>query len=178
MPIQEKPFTRRFEVIALVKIRKANLKDVPRIVELDRELINYHYELEAPFTQKVFELDEKTADKAWKKYFRGRIRSRKALVLVAEDKNQVIAYAVASIQDWPPVFKTKKCGKIDELFVLKPYRNQKVGKRLIQETEKFFRRHKLKFAWLNVDSGNHQAIKKYLKLGFQEFRKEMVKGFD
>ena len=162
----------------MVEIRKANLRDVPRIVELDRELIKYHYELDSPFTQKFFELDEKNADKAWKKYFRGRIRSKKALVLVAEDKAQIIAYSVASIQDWPPVFKTKKCGKIDELFVIEPYRNQKVGKLLVQEAENFFRRHKLKFAWLNVDSGNHQAIKKYLKLGFQEFRKEMVKSFD
>ena len=58
-------------------------------------------------------------------------------------------------------------GKIENLFVLREWRNKKISKRLMDEAMNYFKKHGIEHVQLEVWSANKVAYAFYEKLGFQ-----------
>ena len=157
-------------------IRPANLKDLPVLVKMGRELILYlNREEKKRRKTNLMAIDHQVAEKGWRKYYRQNLKSRKSLFLLALKGENVVGMALGRIEKAPPVFKTKRFGEIHELFVKKPYRQQKIGTALVETLESFFRQKKISLIQIKAESFNAEALTAYRKLGYQDSRKILHK---
>ena len=67
----------------------------------------------------------------------------------------------------------EKQGKIGRLAILKPYRNQGYGKRLLQKLEEIAKQECLSHVWLNAQKS---SLNFYLKLGYQIVSEEFLEA--
>ena len=149
------------------KIRRAVLKDVDAIVELNKQLADYHRKID-----KYYKPSSKTR-KGFRKYLLEIIRKRCVRILVAEVDNRVVGYFIGIIEKAKPFLTPKKIGKISDAFVEKKYRRFGIGKSMFDELIKWFKRNKIKYVELSVDSRNRIGIKAWHKFGFKEYTKKM-----
>ena len=152
-------------------IRPANLKDLPVLVKMGRELILYlNREEKKRRKTKLLALDVKNADKVWKKYYTKNLKSDKSLFLVALKKGEIVGMGMGRIEKSPPVFKIKEFGQIHELFVKESCRRQGVCQALIKRLESFFREKGVGVVHISVENYNTEALNLYYKLGYQDSR--------
>lgn len=72
-------------------------------------------------------------------------------------------------------YKAPKLGRVTELIVKEEYRNNKVGKQLLQKMEEYFKEVGCKGILLNVFTNNKIAKKFYEKEGYSERTSELIK---
>lgn len=72
-------------------------------------------------------------------------------------------------------YKAPKLGRVTELIVKEEYRNNKVGKQLLQKMEGYFKEVGCKGILLNVFTNNKIAKKFYEKEGYSERTSELIK---
>jgi len=132
-------------------LRPAKLKDLPRLAELGLALLKYHQEFDPYFAP------ARDARATYLKYFRSCIYSRKKLLLVAESEDKIIAYSLANLGTRPrdsrraaihsflrpPVFQIRKIGHLNDMFIAPQFRRQGLGKKLLAENYKWFKKHKI-----------------------------------
>jgi ribosomal protein S18 acetylase RimI-like enzyme len=152
-------------------VRKARLKDVDAIVEMNTQLLRHHSRFE-----KLYLLSSKEKRvKAMRQNARQRIKSKNSLALVAEESGQIAGYLTASIKNKPEYFKANKWGHIHQLYVKPKHRKKGIAKTLFNEAIKFFRKKGAK--WLEVEASvkNLSTKKTYKALGLRDFETIMVK---
>ena len=71
--------------------------------------------------------------------------------------------------------KAPKLGRVTELIVKEEYRNNKVGKQLLQKMEEYFKEVGCKGILLNVFTNNKIAKKFYEKEGYSKRTSELIK---
>ena len=148
------------------KIRKATLNDINVIVELHKELVDYHRKID-----KYYKPGSKTR-KGFRKYLLEIIRKRKIKILVAETDNKIVGYFIGTIEKPRPSVVPKRIGKITDAFVEEKYRRFGIGRAMFNELIQWFKKNKIKHIELRVDSRNEIGIKAWQKLGFKEFMKK------
>ncbi|MEI8061303.1 MAG: GNAT family N-acetyltransferase [Candidatus Berkelbacteria bacterium] len=147
-----------------MKIRKATIDDLDRVIELDGFL--YDKELE--------EFD-KTLNKDWiitgggRNHFRDRVLEKDGVVFVAEEADQVIGYVACSISDSAPYRKKFKLAELGSMFILENFRSQGVGGKLIAEFFRWAKDQKADRATVTASAGNESAIRFYRRNGFENY---------
>ena len=154
----------------MIKIRKARLKDIPDMVKLWLELMNYHIKLDPTY----YALNKK-AIKSYKKWIESNILGKNSIFLVAEDGKELIGHIGGSIEIRPPCMKIEKNGFVQEAVVTKKYRNKGVGKKLTNELLRWFKSKKVSFVELRTHSKNKPTIKAWENMGFKENLKLMIR---
>jgi len=154
---------RMFEMKENLKIRKAKLKDVDRIYYLQSLLMKYHIKFDD------FWRGNKDRRKNFCKHVRSTIRSSNGLVLVAEYNGKIVGYSLAKIKKRPPIFKIQKIGHIHDAFVMKQYRKRGIGRRLVNESLKWFKSKGMNYVEADVDVRN--------KLGLNAWKKFKLKPY-
>ena len=155
----------------MVEVREAGLDDLPELLSMGRKLIEHLVPLEKKRRKtKLLALDEKNADKVWKKYYTKNLKSDKSLFLVALKKGEIVGMGMGRIEKSPPVFKIKEFGQIHELFVKESCRRQGVCQALIKRLEDFFREKGVSVVHISVENYNTEALNLYYKLGYQDSR--------
>lgn len=154
----------------MIKVRKAKLKDIPKMVNIWLELVNYHIKLDHFY----YEIN-KQAVKSYKKWIRKNIIGKNSIYLVTEENEEIVGHIGGTIQKRPPCFKIEKNGFIEELIITKKYRNKGIGKNLTNELLKWFKSKNIKFVELRASSKNKQGILAWNKIGFKENLKIMIK---
>ncbi len=87
----------------------------------------------------------------------------KSIVLKAEDENDnCIGFLLSLIIS----YGNFKYGSIEELFVIKKYRNKEIGSNLIKEIIKEMKKLKVRVVIIETDKNNLSTKKLYKKLGF------------
>ena len=84
-----------------MKIREATIDDIPKILPVWRELMEFHARRDAFWTTR----DD--AEEAFSKYVCENTEKDDACVLVAEDNEKIVAYCQCLIVEYPPVLITK-----------------------------------------------------------------------
>ena len=157
--------------IKIMIVRKAKIKDVDEITNLNYLLMKYHEKID-----KYYEIN-KDHRKIHNKYVKKLIRSKNALVLVAEVNGKIVGTMYGAIKKRPPVMEVKKFGHLGDAFILKKYRKQGIGKKLTKELMKWFKSKRVKFVELEADIRNETAMKSWESLGFKSFMVKMKKIF-
>jgi len=153
-----------------IKIRNAKISEVKQIASLQRKLNLYHKKIDPEY----YALN-KNAKKIFIKFAKKNIRSKNGMLLVAVDRNIIVGYVLGVIKKYPPVRKIKRFGYIFDLFVEKSYRKKGIATKFTVELIKWFKKKKLKYIELGVDSRNKLGFEAWKKLGFKEHTKGMIK---
>jgi len=161
----------------MVIIRKAKLKEVPEIVKLWKEFMKDHREIINSRTKyfTVYQEMKKSAPDNFKSYVSRNIRSKNGTVFVAEDNGKLAGYSLIIIKKNIPIFKVEKYGYINDLFVKKAYRRQKIASQFKELAIKWFKDKGIKHAGITVHTNNPKAHAIYNKWGFRDFHQELRK---
>lgn len=141
-------------------IRKATLTDTDKIVEINKQLTQYHCEM-AP---KTFKMPD---DKHFIDSITSSIESEKSEIFVFDD-GIIKGYAkiTNSIRALPIKIRKKVC-LIDELSVDADYRHEGIGTKLINHIKAYVDDNNFDVLEICVRAENDNAYKLYEKMGFE-----------
>lgn len=141
-------------------IRKATLSDIDKIVEINKQLIEFHCELDS----KTFKIPN---DKHFVDSITSSIESEKSEIFVFDD-GTIKGYAkiTESVRDLPIKISKKVC-LIDELAVDKNHRHEGIGTKLINYIKSYVNDNDFDVLEICVRSENDNAYKLYKKLEFE-----------
>lgn len=150
-------------------IRRANEKDIPRIIDLLGQVLEIHAEIRPdifiPGTTKYTddELSEMLKD------------GSKPIYVAADENDSCIGYAFCQIQEQP--FSNNmvqfKSLFIDDLCVDKNTRGQHIGEKLFEHVKSEAKRLGCYEVTLNVWAGNTSAEKFYEKMGLKTKERQL-----
>ena len=143
-------------------IRKATSRDVARIIELWKELMEYHQHMDA----EAFKL-KKNAESLFKNYLIKKIKDKKSIVLVAENESQTIAYLIGYIHNEPPIYVNEVFGYVSDGYVRKKYRGTGIMSKMIDDVSKFFKKQNVKELSAKVFIRNEKGLGAWKNIGFK-----------
>lgn len=157
-------------------IRRGKKEDVEKLWPIEVETRLYHKELDKNFLELgKYDVDERCRKKWLKSYYRW-LNKKNSILLVAELNREIIGYINGRIFKWKwSNTKPFDVGKVGDLAVLKKYRRNGIGKKLMEEFENVLKSRKIKFVELNVTSGNEIAYSLYKKRGYKNYTLTMLK---
>ena len=148
---------------AQINIREAVENNVPAMVELWKEMMDLHKELDRIFTRTA------TGHEGWIEFITGHMSKEDSCVLVAECASQIVGHCLASITENPPVITTKQYGLFQELAVTANYRRCGIGEELVKEMIEWFRNHDIKRIEVKVSVHNELSMAFWKKMGFNPY---------
>jgi ribosomal protein S18 acetylase RimI-like enzyme len=161
----------------IITIREAKIKDSIKITELAKEFMHYHDEtiiknnpLMKPYLDK-----RKDHSAIFRKFLEKNIRSRNAVVFIAESDGNAAGYSLNYIKNNIPIFKMEKIGYISDLFVKKEYRSKGISTRFKDAAMQWFKSKKIRYISLCVYNDNEFAHSVYKRWGFIDYHVEMRK---
>jgi ribosomal protein S18 acetylase RimI-like enzyme len=137
---------------------------VPEIVELWKEFWRFSQNLDPQF----FVMSEDGSSK-FGEYARDLIKSDDSQVLVALDKDNVVAYSIAQILKRPPIAKYPAYGFISHLCVKSEYRRKGLGKWILEKILEWFKSRQIDRIELTVVAKNQIGYSFWKKQGFEVF---------
>jgi len=147
-----------------VIIRKAVPADVPAIVELWKELMDFHRAVDTVFTRR------RSGHKAFAEYLsKEYIGGDHRRAWVAQAEQNVVGFCLAAIKDYPPVMILKQYGHLEVLSVAKRWRGKGVGKKLLKCARRWFCKKGMSRVEVHYLSANELAAGFYAKMGFRPY---------
>lgn len=143
-----------------VQIRKVKWGDLPALVELWLEFMQYHAEIDPGY-----EMVDDAAER-WVDYIRPKIEDDDWRILVAVSGEQVVGYTAAVVQEYPPVFKSPQHGFVQEIAVRKAFRKSGIGTLLVREAEAWLRRKGVPEITVRIDERNPASKALFKSRGF------------
>jgi ribosomal protein S18 acetylase RimI-like enzyme len=147
-----------------IEYRQAIENDIPKIVELWKELIDFHKIRDSFFSR------SKEAPKNFGKFIAENLRKDDAIVYVAEKDGEVIGHILATIQNYPPVFKTKRYGLVNDLAVSSGYRRLGIGQHLLALVKDWFVNKDIRRIEIEVATANEVSISFWGKMNFKPYK--------
>ena len=146
-----------------VTIRNANEKDLPSVIKIWKEFIDFHKEKDRLLTRRA------DGHEYFAKFFRENIEKETALVLVAETEGKVVGYCQNLIEVFPPVLVTEKYGNVMDMAVTEKYRSQGIGEKFFNEAKKWFKEKGIERLEVRVLVANEIATSFWRKIGFKPY---------
>lgn len=147
----------------MLVIRKAKVGDIPAVVRLALGLLEYHSKFDPYYAP------AKDVEAVYTKFLKKCAFSSKRQLLVAEFGDELVGYALGEIGFRPPVFKMRKIGFINDMFVVKKHRKTGIGKLFLDNLIKWFKSKKLTYAELTVHVKNEIGKRVWAKFGFKGY---------
>ena len=151
----------------MVKVRKASEADIPEIRSIAHlgidECVNTSSG-DLIHIDSYFENDE---------YVKTAMDNDKCIVFVAESENKIVGWTIGFIQSQPtnaPFFREFKRAYLDTIDVIKEERGKGIGKKLIEEVEKWAKEKGLNKVVLEVYKENNNARILYENLGYETIK--------
>ena len=143
-----------------VNIRQAVMEDVPAIVELWKELMDFHKELDVFFSRSAI------GHEGFADFITGHISSETSYVFVAEADKNLVGYCLAIIEKYPPVLEIQEYGLVQDLAVTGKYRRSEIGERLFKEARGWFSEKGVRRIETRVAKSNKLSTAFWAKMGF------------
>jgi len=143
-----------------ITIRRANSEDLPAIVQLWKEMADFHADLDRYFALAP------SAEENIASFLQQRMSDDSSEIWVAEQQGRVIGYSLAVIAERPLVFLERRCGKIFDLAVTSDYRRRGVGRALVEHAREWFHSQGVDSIELNVATSNDVGRAFWRSLGF------------
>lgn len=141
-------------------IRKASLSDINQIADINRQLTQYHCEMDP----ETFIMPDNTH---FSDSIANSIKSESSEVFVFDD-GVIKGYALItkSFREIPIKIRKKVC-LIDQLAVDENYRNEGIGTKLIDYIKSYVKENDFDVLEICVRAQNDKAYKLYKRLGFE-----------
>jgi GNAT superfamily N-acetyltransferase len=144
-------------------IRKAVDKDVPAIVELWKEMIDFHKERDRFFSRSA------TGHKAFAEFLTGNISSETACVFVAEVGKDIVGYCLAVVEKYPPLLEIQEYGLIRNMAITRRYRRKGIGRRLLEEIQSWCSGKGVQRIETRFSTSNELSAAFWAKMGFTPY---------
>jgi ribosomal protein S18 acetylase RimI-like enzyme len=148
-----------------IKYREATEQDIPQIVELWNEFIDFHKSRDPFFSR------SKEGSENFGKFILVNLKKDDAIVYVAEANPEVVAYILASINSYPPVFEIHKYGLIYDLAVTSGYRRKGIGERLFGMAKEWLVIKGVQRIEIEVATANEVSTAFWTKMAFKPYKK-------
>ena len=146
-----------------VIIRRAVAKDIPSILELWKELMDFHKERDPIFSRSA------TGHEQFTEYLMKNIQNEDFYVFVADDDEDLIGYCMVKISTYPPVLEEQRYGEIENIAVSEKYRRSRVGERLLNEARKWYCEKGVHRVEAKVSKINKVSTGFWAKMGFTPY---------
>ena len=155
----------------MTTIRKARLADVPLLREMERGFRRDEKHAVLKNDRRLRTYIQATADRDRKvaEWMRKFIRSRNALVLLAQSDALPIGFATASIETNHGIYGPKRFGFIGFVFVKRQHRGKGISSLMMKEILAWFGERQIRYVSLSVMEGNYPARAVWKKFGFVDF---------
>lgn len=150
-------------------IRRATPTDLPHIVDLWVEFVDFHAERE-PFFTRVPD-----ADRLYSAHLSANINNPNWLVLVVELDDALVGFGNVILTSYPDFLGGQRYGYVDDVAVTASQRGKGIGQALYQHMETWLHEHGVHRAELSVIAGNALGHNFWKKQGFEPFISLMAK---
>lgn len=150
-------------------VRKAESSDLTQVVELWKELMDFHRDLDPFFTR------SKDGPSNFLRWVEEQIELEDSELIVAEISGKVVGYSKIEVSKYPPIFEKDKYGMISDVAVAKEYRRQRIGQALYDASVKWFFERNIERIELRVANVNDVARGFWEKMGFKPYMTTMHK---
>lgn len=160
-----KPKSKRRQDHTQTLIRRAGLADMPLFSEFQRQ---FYKELREIVSRENPPLRAylKTRGRIVLKLMRKWIRSKNAVVLIAEEKSDPIGFTTVSIEKHP-ISALKRYGYVGFMFVKPRHRGKGISSLLMKEAIAWLARRRINHVALSVEMDNKHAHAIYQRWGFR-----------
>jgi len=157
-----------------IMIRQAVLADIENLYALFSPVDQMHREAH-PEIFKQADYPEEIKD-----YYRACIRDQSSVIIIAISNNKVIGGVVCSLETAPevPILVPRTVACIENIAVSQSYRKKGVGRLLVEAVQEWASLRDATAIELTVWEFNQDAARFYNELGFQPYRRRMVKTLD
>ena len=131
------------------------------MVELWNMFMDFHVDLDPGY-----EMLEDAAER-WAGYISPKFDDEDWCVRVALDGSEVVGYAVATIQEYPPVFVITRHGFLQEIAVAESHRKRGVGRKLVETAEAWLRSRGMPEVTVRIDERNPASKALFRSAGFE-----------
>jgi ribosomal protein S18 acetylase RimI-like enzyme len=132
-------------------IRPGTREDVPAMLRLWREMMDYHARVEPRFRP----ASSPEGEQAWEAYLSANLwRSEDWVVFVAETNGQLIGQIMGLLRDRPPVFEPERYGYVTDIVVEPTARRNAVGRALFDALKGWLRERGARHVELQVAHNN------------------------
>lgn len=144
-----------------IEIKKADITYLKDIQNLNNDLFELEYSNFDPALRVGWTFEQEGT-----KYFTNMLNNE--IVYIALYKNIVVGYLAGSI-NIQGSYVTKSLAEIDNMFVLEEYRKYGIGTKLINVFKQYCKENQIEELKVTASAKNENAIKFYMKNGFNEF---------
>lgn len=153
-----------------VTVRPATEADVPAIVDLWWEMMDFHARVEPRFIP----LPQSEAKEVWEKHLCADILEKEDWrVLVAEADGQVAGMMIGSVRDPYPVYKPERHGFVANASVAPGARRNGVGRALFEALKTWFREKGVSYIQLEVGHNNPISQSFWRAMGCTDYMDQM-----
>jgi len=142
------------------KLRPAEQEDIPIIAAIWMELMHHHAQFHVSLKP------SKGAEAAFRGHLKTCLADENRRIIVAEDKGDVVGYAMARIDQRPPIYDETVFGFITDVAVTKSRRREGIGSALAMELYQWFTSRQVKTVEAYVQNANSMAMDFWRKQGF------------
>lgn len=146
-----------------VILRQATIEDVPSILELWKELMDFHKELDPIFSRSA------TGHEKFTEYAMKNIQNEDFYIVVAVDDEHLVGYCMAKISEYPPVLEEQRYGDIENIAVAEKYRRSGVGEKLLNEVRKWYCEKGIHRVEAKISKFNKVSTGFWAKMGFTPY---------
>jgi ribosomal protein S18 acetylase RimI-like enzyme len=148
---------------ARIVIREAICRDIPAIVELAEELLDFHKDRDPFFTRAA------NGGEVFARFVEGNIRSEAAVVYVAVVNKQIVGYCQGMLEKHPPVLVETDYGHILDMMVTANARRTGVGEKMVRALRNWFRQKGVRRIEVRRLISNEIASRFWPKMGFKPY---------
>jgi ribosomal protein S18 acetylase RimI-like enzyme len=150
-------------MIKQITIRKATTKDVPVIVELWKELMDFHKKLDPIFTRAT------SGHERFAEFLTRYIDSSDSCVFVAMNGKNPVGYCLIKILNSPPWLKKRQYGELSNIAVTRKYQRHGIGKKLVKKVRQWCVKRGVNRIEARYSTENQAASAFWAKVGFRPF---------
>lgn len=144
-------------------IRSAIRRDVPAIVRLWEELMEFHRERDPFFTP------ARNGADLFTRFVEQNLDSDAACVLVAVAEDGIVGYCQGVLDHHPPALAEPNYGQVLDFMVTASHRNTGIGSRMFETLRGWFRNEGVRRIEVRHSTSNEIAAHFWPKLGFKPY---------
>ena len=144
-----------------MKIRPAIPSDIPRLLELWTEFMDFHVPFDSAYARSGDAADN------WVKYVKSKFSDDNCRLFVAETTGQVVGYVGAVVKEYPPVFEVLKYGFIEEIAVTRVFRQRGIGGQLADAAVNWLQSTGVTELNVKIDVANEASMALFRGKGFE-----------